>query len=863
MTVYRSHTVQQRANSTYLADSNVLRYLSAYRWWLAGRGVAPMIVVLLMSLPSITLSVLSAKEWMQSHSSRPVLDSLLKELRLATTDSMRVVLLCTISTEYTASESDYVNGEIVARQALKLAERTQSALSLIRALKALGYAHAFPEHPRLWDAVVYYRRAVELAEKIGDKQQAAYTLRWWLYFVRDRMLELPPSDARVATFATEAFTLLEKCERYANQLNDHTLQGSCFSSRAIIYAAQNRYVQAFDAIEQARKHYERYNDAKRAAYCLEYGAQISSRIGDSPRALAAYLRAIQIVDSLKDYGDKGVYMSHLAEFYRHQSDVDKAMKYYQQALPLVAYYASKLHYALLLEDIGQLYQAKGTLDSAEYWYHQARDVRAAMRDNSGIYHLKLGSLLMAKCQYQQALDTLNYGFALHQRSRYKQQGNKHTLEFLLTIAEVHQRLAHPALAEQFAEQALQRAQEQQFPDYIAQAYHRLYVLARQQPMRALEYYERYVQVNDTLFSTEKARSIAAIEARAALEQRQGRIQRLEQEARLNLWREQWLSVAVLAAIIVIAIILVLYRTKLRSEREVRKKHYEIISQQALLEEQSQSIQRANAVLHQRNNELHGANQELQRVNQQLDKANTFKLRILSMASHDLKNPLSSIIALADILPRVAHQADKVIELAQRMSATGWRMFHLISDLMDVAAQDVGAIQLTLKTTNVGVLVKTVLLRYERELQRKEQTLLSTIPEEWYLTVDPERFEQVLDNLVSNAIKYSPHHKTIWLALVLNHQEQQLLLDNEHLPPLGKPSVMLTVRDEGQGISAEDKEKMFGLFQRLSARPTDGEYSTGVGLAITKHIVELHGGRIWCDNTSFASGAMFVVELPML
>ncbi len=872
---HHSYTMRQGANPKHSAVSSLLRH-QLYSLWYCFLAVRCMVssivpcsvllvcVALLAMASSMALPILSAKGWMQSHNSRPVLDSLLKELRLATNDSMRVVLLCAISTEYTASESDYVNGEIVARQALKLAERVQSKLLMIYAFKALGYAHAFPEHPRIWDAVAYYRRALELAEEIGNKRQAAYTLRWWLYFVRDRMLELPPSDARLAAFAAEAFALLEKCERYAKQLNDHTLQGSCFSSRAILCAAQHKYVQAFDAIEQARRHYQAHDDAKRAAYCLEYEAQIATRIGDSPRALTAYLRAIQVADSLQAFGDKAVYMTHLAEFYSQQGNLAKAMGYYQQALPLMAQHGSKVHYALLVEDIGQLYQTQGALDSAEYWYRQARDVRTAMRDNSGIYHLKLGSLLMAQRRYQQALDTLNHGFALHQRLKHRQEANKYTLEFLLTIADVQQCLGRTKVAEQFAKQALDRAQEQQFPEYIAQACRRLYELARQQqPARALEYYERYVRVNDTLFSRDKARNLAAIEARSALEYRQERIQRLEQEARLNALRQQWLIVAVVAAVIVIGVVLLLYRAKLRSERELRQKHEEIISQQTILEEQSQRLQQANAALNQRNEELHAANQELQRVNEQLDEANTFKLRMLSMASHDLKNPLSSIIALAEMLPRIAHQADKVKEVAQRMGTTGWKMLHLISDLMDVAAQSVGAIRLNLQRMNLRYIAQTVVSRHEPEMQRKNQTLLSAIPDECYVYVDPERFDQILDNVISNAIKYSPHGKTIWLDVVLDEQQQQLLLHREQLPPAEKPSVMLTVRDEGPGISSDDKQKLFGLFQRLSARPTDGEHSTGVGLAVTKHLVELHGGRIWCDTTSFSVGAMFVIEIPLL
>ena len=111
-------------------------------------------------------------------------------------------------------------------------------------------------------------------------------------------------------------------------------------------------------------------------------------------------------------------------------------------------------------------------------------------------------------------------------------------------------------------------------------------------------------------------------------------------------------------------------------------------------------------------------------------------------------------------------------------------------------------------------------------------------------VDPSVMVQVLENLVSNAIKYSPSGKNIRV---------RLSKDPSH--------VRCEVRDEGPGLSAEDQKKLFGKFARLSAKPTGGEHSTGLGLSIVKKMVEAMNGKVWCES-ELGKGATFVVQLPL-
>jgi signal transduction histidine kinase len=131
-------------------------------------------------------------------------------------------------------------------------------------------------------------------------------------------------------------------------------------------------------------------------------------------------------------------------------------------------------------------------------------------------------------------------------------------------------------------------------------------------------------------------------------------------------------------------------------------------------------------------------------------------------------------------------------------------------------------------------------------EQKEQSITMQLPPECVIKGDEARLRQVIENLISNAIKFSPHGTKINVCLTASDE---------------KGLVRFSVQDEGPGLTDDDKSKVFGHFQKLSARPTGDEHSSGIGLAIVKQIVELHGGHIAVES-EVGKGATFVVELPM-
>ncbi|TAE33321.1 MAG: sensor histidine kinase [Candidatus Kapaibacterium sp.] len=232
------------------------------------------------------------------------------------------------------------------------------------------------------------------------------------------------------------------------------------------------------------------------------------------------------------------------------------------------------------------------------------------------------------------------------------------------------------------------------------------------------------------------------------------------------------------------------------------------------------------------------------LREEAETANAHKTELLSIVAHDLKNPMGAIMGMAEILLSMLPEETSPKIYAAQIKKTTERTITLIKDLLDSAALDLGKIVPEFAETRLSLLLNDVGEVHYAEAENKEQIMVFDIQPNISIEADSGRLQQALDNLVSNAIKYSPHGTTIYLRL-----------------QRAEGCVRIEVQDEGQGFTDEDKEKLFGFFQRLSAVPTGGESSNGVGLAITKKIIDMHNGVLSCIS-EHGKGATFVIELPI-
>lgn len=239
-------------------------------------------------------------------------------------------------------------------------------------------------------------------------------------------------------------------------------------------------------------------------------------------------------------------------------------------------------------------------------------------------------------------------------------------------------------------------------------------------------------------------------------------------------------------------------------------------------------------------------------NEALKNLNKEKNNFLGIAAHDLKNPITAIKGFSKIIEdeNVGLDKEEIIDFSKEIRVTSESMFQIVIDLLDINAIEEGKINLTNDFFQIDEYIKIKIDTYEIRAKEKDITLIfKDVLENYTVYADNNKIGQVLENLISNAIKFSPFNKNIWISSerVFNEKDK-------------KNYIRVAVKDEGPGISEEDMKKLFGKFAKLSARPTNDESSTGLGLSIVKKLVEAMGGTIWCES-ELGKGAAFIMELP--
>lgn len=290
-------------------------------------------------------------------------------------------------------------------------------------------------------------------------------------------------------------------------------------------------------------------------------------------------------------------------------------------------------------------------------------------------------------------------------------------------------------------------------------------------------------------------------------------------------------------ILVTALILGGHSLRVRSLRAREKRLQELV------DEKTGELSRSNAQLSVMIQGLQETLVRLGAANAELEKAATVRSQLLHITAHDLKNPLSTILIYARLLQKKTDPA--VAEKLQTVSEQAERMRDLISSFLEREVVESGRLAFKQTDVNLARVVEQVVNNNRLFLDRKGQKVHLELDPSCTVQGDETALGQVADNLLSNAIKFSPVGKDIWMKVLFSEN--------------GWASMV--VRDEGLGLSEEDRSRMFRKFQRLSARPTGDETSTGLGLSIVKSLVDLFQGRIHVQS-EIGKGTTIAVELPL-
>lgn len=567
-------------------------------------------------------------------------------------------------------------------------------------------------------------------------------------------------------------------------MNAHTSIGKA-------YYAQNQHSQALAEHLQVLRMAERLGKKEQIAVAHTNIGNVYQRQLQYEQSIQNYHVALQLRNELRDSANAAGLMNNIGNAFLDRKQFDSALLYFVPAAQIVRHLNNKRILSIVVNNIGMAWEGKKNVANALEYYQQA----LAIQDEIGNTYGKANTLM-------------NIGTALGKAKKYAQ-------------------------AEASLKAGISLADSIGAREWEEDGYKSLWELYKAQGFiaKALTAHERYSALKDSIFTAEQTESINEMQARYESEKKAQQIKLLEQgrllqerEISEQTFQRNSLIVGMILVLALLGFAVNRYSIKRRSEQRLRE-------QQRILEDQAIEIHEANIELHQQNEQLFALNME--------------KNEFMGIAAHDLKNPLASIILSVEKMQRYSSRMteEQIVQSQNAIIQTTQRMGNIITNLLDMNQLESGGLQLTMVSFDISPVVEAVVDQYRAPAEAKHITLhFSQEAPENIVSADEHALMQVLDNLVSNAVKYSPHGKQAFVRILRNGD-----------------AVRIEIQDEGEGISEEDMTKLFGKFARLSARPTGGEHSTGLGLSIVKRMVEAMNGKVWCES-ELGKGSTFIVEL---
>jgi len=569
---------------------------------------------------------------------------------------------------------------------------------------------------------------------------------------------------------------------------------------------------ARDGLARARK----TGDVRRQVDFLYLLGRLYWNLTDYPHSLENHLEELRLAEQLADPFMLARTHGGLGLTYQRYGRNEDALRHFKTGLEIALRAKDDRIRSSLLNSLGNYYLGQGQYDQAAAIHEEALKLREGYGNRRAIAEslMNLGLIAEARGQTARALDYLQRALTTFEALKYRR-----------SIVNAHRRLAFvlrkagrsdEALAH--LETALSIAATLQSAEVFADLYQELTLVseARGDHVAALDYQRRLAAATEQMRGEQDRQRMDELRARYGAEQRELEIALLRreqelQQAELGRRRSQNLALAagLGGGLLLLGAIILLQRYRLRTARR-----------------------------------LHAVTEH---ARERAEAAERLKSRLLQIASHDLKVPLTALNATAGLIGGDAAVAPAVRRLAGEIQADTARMRSLVRDFLEAAAMEDGNLQLHTAEHDLALIAQQATEGLAALAHTKDQQLVclpapGPLPR---VNADGDRLRQVFDNLIGNALKFSPPGGRITVAC-------------------GETAgwVYAEVQDSGPGLGPADFARIFAPYQRLSAQPTGiGEDSTGLGLFIARELLTLQGGRLEVQSQP-GCGAVFRVLLPV-
>ncbi len=564
---------------------------------------------------------------------------------------------------------------------------------------------------------------------------------------------------------------------------------------------------------------------------------INATQGDNPGALKNYLLSLEKSVQFRDSLNMANVYNNIGILYDNQKNYNEAKAYYERALDIFISLSDFDGQATIYHNIGVIYDNAKKYDSAISNYNKTLQINKEIK-NERLDAIAFGNLGYAY-MYKEVYDTARIYF-IHSLGLFeKLNDNDGIANQYINLGELKLREGDYQESLIYLKKSEKLASEYGFNSYLVENYRLRSESHKElgQYKTALKFHERYSQLADSISTAEYERALYELQIKQEHEQAMAKLNQEKQIQEQNLKAarlKNYLLIAVTGFSLIVMLISAYYfMNRQKITRQLKNQNNEILEQQIEIDNQRKKV--ANA-----NKDLKGKNVRLSQLNKEKD-------YLLHVVAHDLKSPLNQMAGLSKVIlleKELLSETQK--DCLEKIDTVSTRLSSMVDKILDIDAIEKKSYNMNLEETDLREILGEAVNDFENAAKNKNIRIHTNLNGGGYkVRLDRHHAMQIFMNLISNAIKFSPPDKEIFINLTQKDTE-----------------VVTEIADQGPGLTSEDKEKVFQKFQKLSAQPTANEESSGLGLSIVKKYVEAMHGKVWVESES-GEGAKFNVSFQKI
>ncbi len=664
---------------------------------------------------------------------------------------------------------------------------------------SLKLQHSYPD-----SAINYIEQGLSLAKKLNYKKGEADlfnnlgNINWNLGYY----------DQAISSYqnAIEIYTGLTKSpDIYLNSFGKKGIANSYKGLGTVAYM-QGNYNSAINYYQKAIRIFEELDNTNGIAKCYNNIGMVHWKQNNYDRAIEYYKKALVINEKNNRKIGMAACYNNIAIIYKSLGKYELAIKHYKKSLTICEELGHKNGIAICFNNIGMLYEEQKKYSSALNYYQRALDLRRQISDKNGIAST-LGGLAGLNIKLAKLSDNNE-----DKHKKYVKAFNYATED--LRIAKEIEALFTEMEAYNFISESL--AGLKKFEE-------------------SLDYYKLHVELKDSLFNKERNEQIEETEAKYQTEKKQLEIENLEKENLLKAVKlekmqiRQILSYGIIFVAVFIIISLIIIRNKLRKKNAtIFEQNEEIRTQKDELETHRNHLEKL----------VDERTKDLKIAKEKAEESDRLKSAFLSNMSHEIRTPMNAIIGFTDLL-NDSELTDKTkVELTGLINHNSDTLLRLIDDIIDLSKIESGQLKIDKRECDIDNIFNLLFEIFNEKRETLSKTKIEIKinnklkKEDFLIYTDPTRLQQILSNLIDNALKFTEKGFVEYGCFFSDENNQKLTL---------------YVKDTGIGLSPDQQDQIFNRFNKIEEDKRKLYRGAGLGLSISKNLVELLGGKLWVES----------------